>query len=206
MLTLPQNFQIIRLDGKNVFVEVMNNAFEIGKVLFNFIEYDPNAEKKNRIKQNISIFVDLDKFLVLANDVLSGRMAALANKAREEAKKNNQKYCKEIWVNLGGVSAKVLEQRGKARPDGKSLSRQMKITPGEKIPWILSAETGPGEETETGLIAPKYNGKPEQLVRVPVSDEDFKRLVLITRTHIEAFISSQYYSKAIQDNAATKSA
>lgn len=187
--------QILRLDGKNVFLEIMNDCFGIGKVRINFIEYDPTAEKSQRIKQNIPVYIDIDRFLVLSNDILSGRMAALAKQARDEAAKQGSQYAKEIWVNLGGVSAKTLESRGQARPDGKSLSRQMKITPGNRIPWVLSAEMGPGEETETGLIAPRYT-KPEQLVRVPLSDEDFKRLALVTKMHIESYTTALYLQNA----------
>lgn len=40
--------QILRLDGKNVFLEVMNNAFEINKLQINFIEYDQKLEKNKR--------------------------------------------------------------------------------------------------------------------------------------------------------------
>lgn len=35
------------------------------------------------------------------------------------------------------------------------------------MPWILSGETGPGEENDTGLIVPK--GRAEEQVRVPLS-------------------------------------
>lgn len=73
--------QIIRFDGRNVFIEVMNTAFEIGKVQINFVEYDITFEKNSRQKQNISIYIDIEKFLVLANDILTGRMFTLARQA-----------------------------------------------------------------------------------------------------------------------------
>ncbi|MBP1308670.1 hypothetical protein JOD82_001690 [Paenibacillus sp. 1182] len=195
--------QIIRLDGKNVFLEVMNSAFEISKVLINFQEYDATKEKGNRVKQNISIYFDMDKFLVLGNDLLSGRLSALATKAKEEAFKlqteNKKKgvdrkvYAKEIYLDQGGTSSARLEQKGKSRPDGKSEARLMKITPGEKMPWMISAELGPGEESETGLIMPRFvNNRPEKQIRVPISNEDFKRLILIVTKHIEAFLASKY--------------
>ena len=50
--------QIIRFDGKNVFMEVMNSAFEIGKVQINFVEYDLTLEKiigRSKIFQSILI-------------------------------------------------------------------------------------------------------------------------------------------------------
>lgn len=190
---MPESNQIIRIDGKNVFLEVLNSAFQIGKVQMNFLEYDVTKDKGKRIKHDIAIYVDIDKFLVLSNDVLNGRISALAIKAREEQQRGNFKYCKEIWDDIGGISAETLIKRGKERADGRSLSRQIKLTPGDKVPWVVSAETGPGELTKTGLIVPRYTGnKPEVVIRVPISSEDLKRWILIVKAHIEGYISSQY--------------
>jgi hypothetical protein len=200
--------QIIRLDGKNVFLEVMSNAFSIGKVQINFIEYNPEAEKNNRQTKNIPIYIDMDKFLVLANDILSGRMAKLAQQSREARDKGGFRYAKEIFVDLGGVSAEKLKKRGQERPDGKSLSRQFKITPGDKLPWILSAEVGPGVEDEKGLIVPFSTAqnpyRPEEVVRVPLSDEDFKKFALVVQSHIHSYITSQYLLEAMKSQTDKK--
>ena len=48
-----------------------------------------------------------------------------------------------------------------------------KITPGIKTKWVLSAESGPGEEDANGLIVPKYK-TPEQIIRVGMNDEQLK--------------------------------
>lgn len=211
IMKLPNEFQqVIRLDGKGVFLEVLNTAFEIGKVMVNFVEYDEKQQAGSRIKKSIPIYIDVEKFLVLAQDVKSGRIPALAKQAKDDMTKGGYKYAKEIYTDQGGVSARKLAEReekakreGKndkfVRPDGKSLARMFKITPGDKVPWILSAETGPGEESDTGLIVPKFvGGRPEEILRVPVSDEDFKKLILITEAHINAFIASQYYVRAVE--------
>lgn len=184
------NPQIIRIDGKNVFMEIMNNAFGIGKVQINFIEYDPTKEKNNKIVKDIKTYIDFDKFLVLIQDIKTGRMASLAKKAKEKQKNGGYAFAKEIYAVLGGVSAKTLEQRGQSRPDGMSISRQFKITPGDKFPWILSGEQGAGKEDENGLIVPQ--GKPEEVVRVPLSDDDFKRMALIVEMHMQAYLTSLY--------------
>ncbi|WP_246277133.1 hypothetical protein [Neobacillus endophyticus] len=187
------NSQIIRVDGRNTFLEVLNSSFGIGKAQVNFIEYDLTAEKGSRIKQEINIYVNIDKFLLMCNDVLTGRMNQMGKMAREEKSQKGFKYSKEIWSDIGGKPAKELAESGKSRSDGKSLFRQIKLTPGEKLPWILSAEEGAGEVTETGLLFPKYVGnKPEKIVRVPLTNEDLKRLVLLTQTHIQGFINSLY--------------
>lgn len=181
--------QIIRLDGKNVFMEVMN-AFSIGKVQINFIQYDATKEKNSRIVSEVRTFIDFNKFLVLINDIKSGRMVGLAKKAKEAQQQGGYKFCKEIYADLGGISASTLAERGQSRPDGKSMSRQFKITPGDKMPWILSGEMGAGVEDDKGLIVPQ--GRPETIIRVPLSDEDFKKLALVTEMHMQAYLASFY--------------
>ncbi|WP_180953926.1 hypothetical protein [Bacillus sp. M6-12] len=189
--------QIIRFDGKNVFVEVMNSAFGIGKVQLNFIEYDTSKEAKSRQTKNIPMYIDTDKFLLLTQDILSGRMVHLAKQANDAKTKGGYKYAKEIYADLGGISAENLKRRGKERPDGMSMSRQFKITPGDKIPWILSAEIGAGKEDDKGLIVPQ--GRPEEFVRVALSDDDFKKLAIVVQSHIQAYIASQYESQEVQE-------
>lgn len=189
--------QIIRFDGKNVFMEVMNSAFSIGKVQINFIEYDATAQKNSRQKKNIPIYIDMDKFLLLTHDILSGRMARLAQEAQQAKKEGGYKYAKEIYQDLGGVSAENLKKRGKARPDGLSMSRQFKITPGDKIPWILSGEIGAGKEDDKGLIVPQ--GRPEETVRVALSDDDFKKMAIVLQSHIQSYVTSQYESQEVQE-------
>lgn len=198
--------QITRIDGKGVFVEVMNSMFDKGKVIFNFEDYDDSKPAGQRKKNALPVFVDIDKFLVLSHDFMSGRIAALAKieKARvaeEQAQvkasgQNRTVYAKHIWQDQGGISAEKLAKQGKSRPDGMSLARQFKLTPGTNKPWILSAEYGPGEENDTGLIVPKYT-RPEHIIRVPFeNDESMKAMLLIVQAHLQGFISSQYMVQA----------
>jgi hypothetical protein len=185
---------------------VLNTSFEIGKVLINFVAYDETCPIGSRKKTEIPIYIDIEKFFVLKQDVMSGRMSGLAKRAKELVAQEQEKikkagqdkkiYANHIWLDQGGIPADRLKERGKARPDGKSLARQLKLTPGEKMPWVLSAETGAGEESETGLIIPKYS-RPEEILRVPLANDDIKKLLLITEAHISAFIVSQYYVRAM---------
>ena len=61
---------------------------------------------------------------------------------------------------------------------------------------MIQAESGPGEKSATGLIAPKYGNKPEQKVAVPVSNDDLKKLFLITEMNIQSYLTSQYMLRA----------
>lgn len=195
-----ENYQIFRLDGKNVFFEVLRSAFPIGKVQINFIEYDPNNGNK-QIK-NIQTYMDIPKFLVFANDVLSGKMAHLAKKAKEEKVKNNKKYCSEVFGDMGGIPAEKVQEKIKLEhlkgkkafnfdvPEGMAISRILYLTPGEKQPWILSGQLGLGKENEKGLIVPQ--GYPKEIIRVPMDDDGLKAFVLVTKAHIEAYFTSLY--------------
>lgn len=185
-----EDMQVFRVDGKNVFVEVMRWAFDIDKVVLNFMEYDPNAGQGQRKKTEITVYLDIPEFLQLAQDMKSGRLAALAKNAKADAEKGGYKFCKHIYQHMGGTAKEKLAQRGQSRADGKDLSRIFKITPGSKSPWMLSAETGPGEATDKGLIAPKYS-RPEEIVRVPMSDDHFKQLFLVAEKYIEGYITAK---------------
>ncbi|WP_160691663.1 hypothetical protein [Clostridium sp. C2-6-12] len=205
--------QIIKIDKKNGFLEVMNSSFGIGKVQINFREYDENKEKGNRLTKEIDLFMDIGKFFVFTNDVLNGRVAKLADIERNRAKQESDKlgktvYPKEldIYTDMGGLNAENLKKSDAKRkakglksltemyaiPEGKALSRQLKIVPGIKAPFVLKAEVGSGEESDTGLIIPKYGNKPEQVIIIPMQVDDLKRFVLIVNAHINAFLTSTY--------------
>ncbi len=194
--------QIIRVDGKNCFIEVLSNSFNIGKVLLNFKEYDNSKQEGQKFIKEISIYIDIDKFLLLGNDIVSGKIAKLA----ELEKAKGAKYPKEVYTDMGGTNAINIEKQDKNRiekgkrtvsemyniPKGKCLSRQFKILPGNKYPFMLVAECGIGEESSTGLIVPKYGTKPEQKIMIPFNADDIKRFALIVQAHIQAYLVSRY--------------
>ena len=190
--------QIARFDGKNCFVEVLNSAFNIGKVQLNFCQYD---ETTKAMTKRLDIYVDINKMLVLCNDILTGNFAKIV----EHAKKNNNFEGREVndytcyFTDMGGISEdKVNKKLGdyqKTYPwvqSGKGISRQLKIQAGQKMPWILRAEYGLGVSSETGLITP--SGKPADYINIPMTNESFKMLAIVIKTHYEAYLN-QYYNK-----------
>jgi hypothetical protein len=193
--------QIFRADGRNKFVEVLNSMFDKGKVIIALREYDLNRAKGDKFTQKIDIFMDFPKFLALADDIISGRMT---QEIEEAAAKRMM-----VIMDIGGTSARSLSNRGCARADGLSLSRQLKMTKGNKTPYLIVAETGPGKEDAKGLIVPQYGGKdhkPEQQILIPLTDETMRSLMLITKTHIEQFIGSQYVIGAFEAKKAERAA
>lgn len=195
------NNQIIRIDGRDSFVEVTNNLFHYNKVTLRFIKYNDKAEKGNKFIHDISVFLEFQEFLTLKNDIISGRMTGLAKTAKEAATKAGYTYPLHIYQKLGGKKNEKLNDADKAQFNkfglslNDSLSRQFKISPGLKddYPFVLSAEWGAGSLTDKGLITPK--GKTCETVRVPMSGDSIKELVLLVEKHIEAYITAQYISE-----------
>ena len=188
-----RNYQIIRLDGKNCFVEVMTGQFHKGKVILNFEQYDDSKAKGERTIARITYFMPFEKFLQLEQDVMSGKLAKLAEK-----EKANNKYPGAVYTDLTGTSSELLKKNNQARPDGNSESRQLKLIPGLKADFMLQAEKGAGEKSATGIIKPLYGNKPEQKVAIPMSGDDLKKLFSLVKVHINGYIASQYNIRAIK--------
>lgn len=198
--------QIARFDGRNVFVEVLNNAFQIGKVQMNFIEYDGSTNKQ---KRKLDLFMDIGKALVLSQDILSGKLA----KTIELAKRDGTFEGKAVndytsyFTDMGGQNEeKVKRNLAKLSKDyswlteGMALSKQFKIQAGKKIPWIFRAEYGVGETNSTGLIVPK--GMAKESINIPLTDENIKEFAIIVQMHIQAYFNQFYvkYNKELFPN------
>ena len=198
--TNPQ--QIVRKDGSNCFVEVVSSSFPIGRVLFRFINYNKQAAQGSRYVDNVEIYLTIPAFLRIAYDFESGRLDAVLNKNKQDAINQGYKYAFPLVLDLGGKSAKKLAAAGKARPDNMSLSRQLKIASGDKRPYLLIAESGPGEEDEKGLIVPKYK-TPEHKVTIPLSVEDMIEILEATKMHIQAYLASDYVATPVESRMPT---
>ena len=99
------------------------------------------------------------------------------------------------YEHLGGTSAKYLTKYGRPRPDGKSLSRVVRLTVAAKSDYFLTADSGPGEENKTGLIVPRFGTKPEQHVSVILSWRQLNELLLTTVEHYRAWLAAKYASE-----------
>lgn len=181
--------QVIRFDGNKVFVEMMADALQNNKVFLNFCEYDKSAAKGSRMKKSVSIYLDIHGAGLFAEDILSGRMQKLAEEKRAEAAQKGSKYPGPVWISMGGTNPVDA-----GRKDNKAESRQFKLVPGSTKPWIITAEKGPGHLSETGLIVPEYttgNGA-EAVIRVPMTDDDLKRMGLILRNLYSLWLLEKY--------------
>ena len=180
--------QIIRIDARNCFVESKSDSFEIGKAHLEFATYDMSKPAGQRQTNNVHIYIDLPEFLCLTYEALTG---ILHNRARQmKANKDTT----ALYQCLGGTSADKLKQYNRARPDGKSLSRIAKLIYSDMKDdhYLFVADSGPGDTDAKGLIVPRFGKKPENHVAVSMSWRNVNELLLMTKTHYEAWLSAKY--------------
>ena len=181
-----KNYQIIRKDAKNCFVESLSDAFSIGKIHFNFATYDLSKPAGKRQTNNVSIYVSAAEFLELNRKLCCGELKYIMQ-TRKKSEDSTP-----LFQSIGGTSAKNLKAAGRERKDGKSLSRIMRLSVGKKSDFLLCAESGAGVEDEKGLIVPKFGDKPENRVVVSMAFDSFSELVLLTKSHYDAWLVSEY--------------
>ena len=181
--------QIIRKDARNCFVESLSDAFGNGRAHFAFATYDMNKPAGQRQTNNIHIYVSMPELLELCRKLSSGELRYIMQQKKQTGDP------KPIQEWLGGTSAEKLRQYGKARSDGKSLSRVCKLLAGQKTDFLFVADSGPGDKDAKGLIVPRFGNKPENHVAVSMTFDALSELLLMTRTHYESWLTAWYLSQ-----------
>ena len=187
--------QIIRKDARECFVESLSDAFSIGKAHFAFATYDVSRPAGHRQTNNIQIYIGMDEILEICRKLECGELRYLLQTRKKAGDKSPLFQC------LGGTSAEKLQQYGRARSDGKSLSRTAQLLPGAKSDFLFVADSGPGEVNAKGLIVPRFGNKPENHVAISMSFETFSELMLMTRLHFNAWLSASYLKRIDTDSA-----
>ena len=113
--------------------------------------------------------------------------------------KNNAIWdCRKCRITLmewlGGTSAEKLARLGRARQDGMSLSRTAKLLCGNRTDFLFVAASGPGEQSQKGLIVPRFGKNPENHVTVSLAWDALSELFLLTREHYQAWLSARYFA------------
>ena len=183
--TVERNqYQIIRKDARNCFVESLSDSFGIGKVHFVFASYDMNKPAGQRQTNNINIYISVDEFLELCRKLECGELRYILQS------KFKTKDPETIYKCLGGTDAKKLARIGRPRSDGKSLSRTAQLVCSSKYEnsLLFSASSGPGETNGV----PKFGNKPENHVAVNMSFEAFSEFMLLTKAHYQAWLTAWY--------------
>ena len=188
--------QIIRKDAKNCFVESLSDAFDREKAHLVFAAYDLTKPAGQRQTNCVHIYISIPELLELCRKLSCGEFRFIW----QERKKSGTNKPIQEW--LGGTSAERLRQYGKARADGKSLSRVAKLLAGQKSDFLFIADSGPGDKDAKGLIVPRFGKNPENQVSVSMTWEALAELLLTTKTHYEAWLSAWYWSQIHTDCAA----
>ena len=149
---LKENSQIIKIDAKNVFLDV-REAFVIDRVVLQFRRYDQSLSKGNKITQSIDYYLSLEDFAYLCYVFYSGGI--------------NKILQKQSYVNYSG-SVK----------NGKVISRILKIEGGQDDKFFVKAQSGPGKKTATGAISPVFGDKPDTEIVIKLSSEQIKKFGL----------------------------
>ena len=178
--------QIIRKDARGCFVEVKNDCFHLDKLHLQFVAYDKSRPAGQRYTNNIHIYIDIPEFLVLTQEAATGSLHMRMQQYKKEGKSD------PLYEHLGGTSAKRLAYFGKSRPDGMSLSRVVKLTVAQKSDYFLTADSGPGEENQTGLIVPRFGKSPEQHVSVILTWRQLNELLFTAEAHYRAWLAAKY--------------
>lgn len=182
-------YQIIRKDAKNCFVESLSDAFDKGKAHLAFAAYDLSRPAGQRQTSCVHIYISIPEWLELCRKLTCGELRYVWQNRK---KAGDSKPIQE-W--LGGTSAEKLRQYGKSRPDGKSLSRVAKLLAGQKSDFLFVADSGPGEKDAKGLIVPRFGKNPENHVSVSMTWDALAELLLMTKAHYEAWLAAWYLSQ-----------
>lgn len=189
-------FQIIRKDARNCFVESLSDAFEIGKVHFAFATYDLSKPAGSRQTNSVHIYIAVDEFLELCRKLNSGELRYMLQAKKKAGEATS------LYQHLGGTSAEKLARQGRSRADGKSLSRTVQLLPGNKSDFLFVADSGPGEANAKGLIVPKFGNKPENHVAISMTLETLSQFFLLTQIHYQAWLTGWYMRRPVtQPNA-----
>lgn len=175
---VPSPALIHKVATNKAVVETFNDAFEIGKVKFNFQSFEDSTV-------NIQIYLDIADFVALCNDIKNGTAANLANYYKQNKITN-----KAIYQFMGGTP--FAKQKNK-RSDGRDESRILSIIPStlDKYIFTIKAEKGPGTEEGTGIIKPDYKAGRFESVMIPISAADVKGLFILTEMRYQAYLTAQ---------------
>lgn len=101
-------YQIIRKDARNCFVESLRDAFEIGKAHFVFATYDLSKPVGERQTNKISIYISIDELLELHRKLICGELRyILQNKKRAEIRPR----CFKVWAERLRNSLRSMDSR-----------------------------------------------------------------------------------------------
>lgn len=184
--TIAEFYNKNEAKNKGSLLKVYFDAFSIGKVRFSFAECDANMKRLSN--QKTDFYLDIDKALVLAEDITRNKLT----KDILEEQKKNPKYTNPVRDFPSGVNAEKAKERG-IRKDGKPECVRLKISASilKDCDVCIMYESGPGKMVENGLIAPDYSfGKAEKIIRIGAKWEEVRAMALQIKVQWQAYATS----------------
>ena len=157
--------------GNHTRIELKNDSFGIGKIHVGLQKFGDD----NKQIAYVNSYIDFDTALVIANDILTGRYARMAEK--------NGNDMTVVYKQPGGQPADRAN-----RSDGKPMYRELTITKGKL--WLVSVQEGPGKVSATGGFVP--DGKYDVRVSVGLSNESLKAMALMIQNEYLAYRTAQF--------------
>ena len=137
----------------------------VGKICFEFGKYNSPNDKK--LKETIKYFMSIEDAALLAELLKTGKIVTRCIKAKEKNPYGAG------FVDMSGVTT----------------SKQMKIQQGDTdAKFFIKALEGPGEKTDKGLMAPKYNDQTtDKKVIIAVTVDQLMKIGLAMERAIRIF-------------------
>lgn len=148
------------------------------KIHLSFVEHNSTTNERTN---NIEIYWKISSILNLVYETMRG---ILSHKEQEERAKKNQ-YAQKIWEsNYGGTSEAKAN-----RQDGKAIFRKFDIAPAAKTPYryVITAYEYAAVTNSKGIIEPIKNKKPEKVIRIAATQEDFISFIKMCEIEISAY-------------------
>ena len=184
--------QIFRHDARGCFVEAKCDRFHLDRIHLQFVAYDKNKPQGQRYTNSVHIYIPVPEFLVLYQEAFSGVLHARMQQYKTAGQQES------LYEHMGGTPASTLARLGKARSDGKSVSRVTKLVAGSRSDYLFVADSGPGDQNEQGLIVPRFGKNPEQHVAVSFSWKKLNEFLFTIHTHYTAWLSARYHAEWAQ--------
>ena len=195
--------QIMRVDGNNCFVEIVNNAFSIGKLVMNFVSYDAESHKTI---DKLEIYMDFDDAIGLAELILSGslerKMLSAAQTGTFEGRQvSNYTAFYQMFTGKAYKQGESKFQELTARyPSLKNiggqviLSKQVKIQKPMKNNYaiMLRAEYANGKMETTGAVSPAE--KAFAFVNIPMTEVQALAFASMIKMSVQAYLN-QFYAR-----------
>lgn len=179
--------QIIRVDGKGCFVEVMKDAFAIQKVLFRFYSYDETKQASNRITRKVFIYMSFKDFYNFYYKTLTtGALIKEMQKTTGQVDRNGDPICQQVILSRGGKKS-----------NGSIIARQLKIFKGRSTDIVLRGEEGPGKENAKGGYT--MSGAPSQYITVGMDNDSLRALLGLTYEALSAYYVAMAVKSAFDE-------